>query len=354
MNLYFYLVAFIISLFTVPIIVYIARKKNILYQPNNRSSHSTPIPAFGGIAIFLGFSIGILFLNHFDLHQYWIILAAAAFIFTLGLIDDLIVIRSLKKLIILIAISIGVSFLDGLTITNLHGLFQIYEIPKYIGIPITALVVLVVINAINLIDGIDGLASGIGILNLGFYAYSFYMLDNFHFSSFNLIMVSSILAFLIYNLSGYRFKIFMGDSGSLLLGFIISISILRFLNIEGATIDGSIQVSVVTVFSLLIVPVFDLLYVSIKRASLGLKIYIPDKRHIHHTLLKLGFSHKLASLVLVMYTIVFFVIGQLLIAHLYCCIALGILLILAVILWTIPEYIINKNPRKYVLKRNGE
>lgn len=354
MNIYYYLVAFIISLFTVPIIVYIARKKNILYQPNNRSSHTLPIPAFGGIAIFLGFTIGILFLNNFDLPQYWIILAAAAFIFALGLIDDLIEIRSLKKLIILTAISIGVSFLDGLTISNLHGLFQIYQIPKYIGIPLTALVVLVVINAINLIDGIDGLASGIGILNLGFYAYSFYLHGDFHYSCFNIIMVSSIVAFLIYNLSGYRFKIFMGDSGSLFLGFIISMSILRFLNIDEATINGSIHVSLVTVFSLLIVPVFDLVYVAIKRVSLGLKIYAPDKRHIHHTFLKLGFSHKLASLVLVIYTIIFFVIGQLLVKHFYSCISLGILLILAVILWTIPEYIIRKNPRKYVLKKNGE
>ena len=360
MEIQYIILAFIITLVTIPLIVYFATKKRLLSRPNNRSSHSTPITALGGIAIYLGFIIPNLFLHHVDTFQFTLIFICSTIIFGLGLIDDIIDIRAYKKLIIIIVFSIVISSIDQLTISNLHGLFNIYYIPKYIGIPLTTLVVIVIINSINLVDGIDGLASSLSIINLSYYSYIFYLAGKIHYLNSNLIIIASLLAFLSYNLYGKRFKIFMGDSGSLLIGLLLSISILHFINLEGEIIENSCSIYVSTIFALLVVPLYDIMHVCIRRMTLGLKIFIPDKRHIHHTFLKLGFTHKHTSVILVNYTLVFFLISEILNRHTRCWIAMVIILILAKIAWGIPEHILKKNLRKYAIKEaikrdlNGE
>ena len=164
-------------------------------------------------------------------------------------------------------------------------------------------------------------------------------------------MIISLAAFLLFNIWGKRFKIFMGDSGSLLLGLIVAISVIHFMQIKNNTIGDFLRISPVTAFALLVIPVFDAFHVSIKRLIIGRSPFKADKEHIHHTYLKLGFTHRITSLILISYTLVFFFFSLFLLQFLSEIITLCIILILAFLVWNIPERFLKRNLRKYTDRR---
>lgn len=349
-QLFSLLQGFAITFLIVPVVVIFARKFNLLYKPNNRSSHANPVPALGGIAIFAGFIITFQLITSITKQQSFTIIIATSLIFLVGLIDDLVEVKPWRKLIIIILLSLFITQTQGLTIDNFHGLFSINQLNKLFSIAVTVFVIAYITNAINLIDGVDGLASGLGITILSIFSYCFYHSNNIQYLSLTLPMIASLTAFLLFNIWGRRYKIFMGDSGSLLLGLIVAVSLIRFMKIGQGAIDN-IGISPVTAFAVLIIPVYDAIHVSIKRLVTGRPLFKPDKGHIHHTYLKLGFTHRITSLILVVYTIIFFFLSQILLKYFNDDIALGILIVVAILLWGFAETLLRKYPRKFALRR---
>jgi len=278
------------------------------------------------------------------------IMVSFVLVFLLGLIDDLFGTRSWIKLLATILIALFIVFPGNLIITNLHGFFSIYKMNLFFSYALTIFVIVFIIHAINLIDGIDGLASGLGITTLSIFSICFYQSGYYQYLMLTLPMIFSLSAFLIFNLWGKRFKIFMGDAGSLLIGLVLAITLIFYMKIPYDYVGGYLRISPVSVFSLLIVPIYDTFHVSAKRILNGQSPFSPDTRHIHHTFLKLGLSHRKSTFVLIMYTIIFFTLGQLLLIDHRAYITLIILIILAFFLWNIPEYIYKNTKKEYALE----
>jgi UDP-GlcNAc:undecaprenyl-phosphate/decaprenyl-phosphate GlcNAc-1-phosphate transferase len=345
-------IGFTITLFLIPLIVYMAKSRNILYWPDKRSSHMAPTPALGGIAIFLGFIIPFLIFSKSSTQELIMILSSSTIIFILGLIDDLRRIKPIKKLVIILMLAFLLSSIEGMTISNLCGVLSIFAIPLWVSILITILVIVFTVNAINLLDGIDGLAGGLGILVLFIFSWYFAIIGKDVPLQLNLSLIAALSAFLIYNLWSRKYKIFMGDSGSLLLGLILSINLITYFRFYDEGITAPVMVHPLTIVILFIVPGFDFIHVAVKRMLMKRSPFHPDRNHIHHTFLKLGLSHQEASLVLILYTLFFFFLSKILIIYLNSLHVITLVIILAILFWHVPEMIIRSNPRKYALKRN--
>jgi UDP-GlcNAc:undecaprenyl-phosphate/decaprenyl-phosphate GlcNAc-1-phosphate transferase len=342
-NTLLFILGFFLTFLSVPLIAEIARNTNLLAQPNGRSSHTSPIPAFGGISIFIGFLFMFLLLVPVISSQIAIIILSVSLIFIVGLIDDIVDLNATFKLIVFILIAVLISTTQGLTINDLHGFLSIHHLNVYIAIPLTVLVIVTIINAINLIDGIDGLASGLGIIILGVFSIIFYRSGHINYLFMTIPVILSLLAFMCFNIWGNRFKMFMGDSGSLVLGLVISISLIQFMGLKDSEINTvPVKISPVSVFALLIIPVFDMVHVFIKRIKRGRSPFLPGKEHIHHTYLKFGLSHASITLILMTYTILFFVLAQVLLFYLPGIVALGIILTMACFMWNFTEYKVEK------------
>src|SRR5512138_98356 len=223
------LTAFIIVWFAVPVIIRTSRLKGVLYEPNGRSSHSEPVPRLGGIAIFFGIAVASLIFMQFEqLMRLQYVIAGMVIIFLVGIKDDLSSLRPWYKLAGQVVACLAV-ILPGRTLfTTVHGFIGFSTIDPVAGVFLTLFVMIVIINSFNLIDGIDGLAAGIGIVVFASFGTWFYLSGHYEV----LVVVSSgigaLLAFLWYNVFTKKNKIFMGDSGSLILGFIAAFFVIPF------------------------------------------------------------------------------------------------------------------------------
>ena len=350
--IYSIVLGFLITLALIPAIVYIARRMNILYWPEKRSSHLAPTPALGGIAIYIGFIIPYILFSEAGPYEKIMLASSSTLIFILGLIDDLKKMKPAHKLIIISFLALLVGGIEEMAIVNLHGIFGIYELPVWAAHIVSVLLIIFIVNAINLLDGIDGLAGGMGVVILGIFCFGFYQAGEIIPLQMNFSMIAVLIAFLIYNVWINRFKIFMGDSGSLLLGLVLSINLIKYFRVYGSNPDIDLTIAPVSILALFVVPVFDSIHVSIKRLLIGRSPFHPDRNHIHHTYLKLGFSHQGASLVLISYTLFFFFFSRFLLIYINSSSVIIMLLITALFFWHIPEMIIRRNPRKYALRRN--
>ena len=216
------LIAFILVMVSIPTILTVARAKN-LYEPNNaRKVHKGSIPPFGGVAIFIGFVLSTIISTDgykFDTLKY--IIAAIILMFFVGLKDDLMVISARKKLVVQIFAAILLITLGDVRFTNIHGLMGIYEIHYFSGLLLTLFTMIVIINAFNLIDGIDGLASGLAMLSASIFGAWFFKVQQIQFSIMSFALVGSLAGFFLYNVFGHRNKLFMGDTGSFVVGLVM-------------------------------------------------------------------------------------------------------------------------------------
>lgn len=306
----FYIISILLSMvmayILMPKVLLISYKKKLFDQPSARKLHNTPVPRLGGITFFPIVLIAFLTVVglRYSLFGYSTIIpipylfrtfvslfVGLTILFLIGVADDLISVSYRSKFLVQI-LAASLFPLSGLYINNLGGLLGIYQIPWYIGYFLTVLVVVYVTNAINLIDGIDGLASGLSIISLFFLGVLCRSLNHFTY----LFLVGSILGvlliFFFFNVFGRaenRRKIFMGDTGSLTLGYIISFLLIHFLYISpiyNPWTEGHALVAISTVF----VPVFDVLRVVITRVRDKRHPFLPDKNHIHHKLLRTGLN----------------------------------------------------------------
>lgn len=287
-----------------PIIIKLFRSIDLLDIPDKRKIHSVSTPSLGGIAIFLGiiFSL-ILTASLADLATEKFFLGATALILLLGVRDDLSSLLAKHKLIVQIFSAALVVYLGGWKIEGLHGLFGIESFPNGINELFTIFVIVVMTNSFNLIDGIDGLAGSIALLITVFFGWFFLSIGETLNAIIAIATAGGVLGFLLFN--WYPSKVFMGDTGSMTLGFMISVLLIKFLAVPEMVMNGMNFGSPVSIcIALLILPIYDTLRVFAIRFYQGVNPFAPDRNHIHHTLLKLGLNHGQSAILLISYNLI--------------------------------------------------
>ena len=293
-----FFVTLLTSLFLIPKIRAIALKLNIQEIPNHRSSHSAPVPTFGGIAFYISYIFALFFLQFFYENQVSLtLLASISILFFTGLLDDLISIPAKTKFL---GQFIGVALLmsqPDFRILTLNGFMGIYEIPLLVSVGGSMIFLLGIINAFNLLDGIDGLSATTGIIVASFYSFMFYQLEYFYYLSISITTIATLLAFLRFNLSNKQ-KIFMGDTGSLTIGLVLGLFTLKLMS-SGDLGDFALNFDQkqlpLLLLGILFVPILDTCRVMLIRFVKGASIFKPDRNHIHHIIIDYGLSHRRAS-----------------------------------------------------------
>ncbi len=338
--------SFAMTYISIPSIVRVANIKHLFDEPGKRASHSNKVPTLGGLAIFAGFSVSsLIFVNLPELKY---IIAGIIILFFVGIKDDILVIAPLTKLLGQIFSATVIIMFTDIEITNIHGLFGINDIPRYIGIPLTVFTIIVITNGFNLIDGIDGLSASIGSLVTGTLGYWFYRTGHIELTIISLSLIGALLAFLRFNLYSYQRKIFMGDTGSLIIGLIISILIIKFNQINTEhNFELSIWGAPAVSFGILILPLFDTLRVMFIRLCTGKGMFRPDKNHIHHKLLDLGLTHKKATFILIITNVIFIILAFCLNQILRTRTLLLVLFLLAMIIFYIPTFLKRKKEKEF-------
>ena len=297
--------AFLITYFSIPVIIEVAKDKKLFDEPGERKVHKDVIPTLGGLGIFAGFILATLMGVPASLsNQLQYFMAAVLVIFFLGLKDDILVLSATKKFIgQLVAAGIIIKF-GGVQLNNMYGFLHINEIPHTLSIILTLFTIIVITNSFNLIDGVDGLAGSLGLLTSLVFGIYFSISGELMFAVMSLTLAGSLSAFLFYNFSPA--KIFMGDTGSLLLGLLNSIFVIKFIAMAGNPAEKFPIASAPAIgFAILIVPLFDTLRVFSLRIFNRRSPFSPDRNHIHHFLLDLGLSHKMISIVCISANLVF-------------------------------------------------
>jgi UDP-GlcNAc:undecaprenyl-phosphate/decaprenyl-phosphate GlcNAc-1-phosphate transferase len=285
-------------LLIIPIIKKAATKLGLMDKPNARKVHSAPVPLAGGISIALTTIIALLlnpqFINHFAENAVWI--SGAMIILVIGALDDRFDIKPLYRLVIQLGCAFAVAW-SGVRITSFQGLFGIETIPLIAQYGLTMIVIAGVVNAYNLMDGIDGLMGGLSLVSsliLGVISYQF---NRIELSILCFTVAGAVIGFLKHNLS--RKKLFMGDAGSLFLGFLLVVVAIKLLNtVDSKNATEGIKVLLV-ISGIFLVPVLDSLRVYRERIKKGGSPFKADKTHLHHLFIFLGITHKRATLLIV-------------------------------------------------------
>ena len=300
-------VSFVIAFLAIPAIIKIAREKHLYDIPDARKLHSRHIASLGGVGIFIGFVLSLLLTTSTN-PEFQYFFAAALGIFFLGLKDDILIISASKKFIGQVIAAAILIHLGGVRIESMHGLFGITELPLAVSFLLSYISIIVITNAFNLIDGIDGLAGTLGLLTMSVFGTYFFMVDMPAYSLLAFAMAGSLLAFLIFNFNPA--KIFMGDSGSLLLGLINAILVIKFIAVaDNPSVAYPLQSAVAIGFCILMVPLADTLRVFSIRIAKGRSPFSPDRNHIHHLLLDRGLNHKSITITCLLLNIFFIAVG---------------------------------------------
>lgn len=292
--------AFWMSKVIVPVLILVAERKDLYDHADcDRKIHIGKIPTLGGVAIFTALLVAFSASSFAEqMEGYGFLFAASIVLFSAGIKDDLIGITPAKKLVAQFIAAGLVIFGAEIYFQSFGGIFGIHEIPAWIGIPISFFTIITVINAFNLVDGIDSLAGGVAIISASFFGYWFYTAGLHTLAVFSGILVASILGFLWHNRPPA--KIFMGDTGSMLVGFYLSFLTIAFINssITSSTVVMWQSAAPVIAIAALIIPLYDTLRVFMLRVIRGGSPFTPDRSHVHHHLLDAGFSHGQASIFL--------------------------------------------------------
>jgi len=321
-------------------------------EPGVRSSHLRKIPNLGGIAIFysIGISASIFAYELFDLYKF--LFASMVILLYIGVMDDIVVMRAYKKLVAQIVVSALIVIGSDIRIRSLFGILGIYELKYFVSVIFSIVTFIILINAFNLIDGIDGLAGGYSVICSVLFGISYYRLGayNYPLVVLSVVVIGAVLAFLYYNLSNYRTnKIFMGDTGSMLLGFLLAFTSICFIDVFiDREIPGvpryHLQSAPVMAVAILILPIVDTLNVIIIRLVNKKSPFDADKNHIHHKLLKLNLTHRRSSFYIILYYL--FVVT---IAYYFRHININLLLVIVLLVGFLGAYIPDFI---YVMKNN--
>jgi UDP-N-acetylmuramyl pentapeptide phosphotransferase/UDP-N-acetylglucosamine-1-phosphate transferase len=294
------MVAAITGVMTFPAIKSVAEAKNLMDTPEERSVHHVRVPNLGGVGIYLSIVVAITMIGGvLDTKSLFLILGGITILFFLGLKDDILVLSPKKKFVgQLLAASLLIIFTDT-RILGFHGLFGITIMPYIISVLFTLFVYVLVINAFNLIDGIDGLAGSLAFMAVAVFAWLFTFYENVSMVVLGGAVCGAIVPFLFLNFSRHK-KMFLGDTGSMILGFILAVMAVRFINASEGGYSYFSNSSPILVLAILFFPLLDTLRIFIIRIFIHKKSpFIADKNHIHHRFLEMGFSHKSTTAIIV-------------------------------------------------------
>ena len=311
-----FLISMILAMLVIPRILVIAAKHSLYDIPDKRKTHTGAVPRIGGVSfipcilISVMFVLGIfyMFSDKIDVNGYYpniselyIFFCGLLLLYLGGVKDDLVAMRYLAKFAIQLIVSLLIVF-SGLYINNFYGFLNIYEIPLWIGVPLTVIVIIFIINAMNLIDGMDGLASGISIFALCVYGTLFMLHGLWYYSALAFSTVGVLIPFFFYNVFGNvkrGRKLFMGDSGSLSLGLILGFLAIRYVHYNPELIKP-IGNSLVIAVSPILIPMLDVIRVILSRAKRRVHLFKADRSHIHHKLMDMGLG-KMTALVTLLF-----------------------------------------------------
>ena len=316
-----FLMAVLLGQIIIPRILVISHRKRLFDQPDSRKVHHRPISRLGGVTFFpviliVMCTIGLLQFYEMEnitssvISESLCLVAGLMLLYMIGVCDDLIGVRYRRKFEVQILAAAFLPF-AGLSIQNLGGLFGWYEISPLVGVPLTMLLTVFLINAINLIDGIDGLASGLCMVAITLFGVSFAWHGSWMYALLAFASVGVLVPFFFYNVFGNAnrgHKIFMGDTGSLTLGFILSVMVVKYVSVmvhESSRLDGA---PVVMAFSVLLVPSLDVCRVVLNRFRRRVHPFKPDKSHIHHKFLNMGFTPRRSMILIQLMAVAFIVL----------------------------------------------
>jgi UDP-N-acetylmuramyl pentapeptide phosphotransferase/UDP-N-acetylglucosamine-1-phosphate transferase len=285
--------SFIITFLAIPVILQLAEQRHLYDIPDERKLHTRLVTPLGGVGIFSGFILASLLSIRGSLNpEFQSFFAAAIMLFFLGLRDDLMILPARKKFVVQIIAASILIHLGGIRVDGMHGLFGFEEVSESFGLALSYLTIIVVINAFNLIDGVDGLAGSLGILNMLLFGVYFFAINQQAYALLSFSMAGSLVAFMIFN--HHPAKIFMGDSGSLMIGLVNATLVIKFINIAGTAEAAAVPLesAVAIGFAILSVPLLDTLRVFTIRIINGRTPFTPDRNHVHHLLLDNGLGHR--------------------------------------------------------------
>jgi UDP-GlcNAc:undecaprenyl-phosphate/decaprenyl-phosphate GlcNAc-1-phosphate transferase len=292
--------SFVICFLIIPVIIKYSLEKNLVDIPGRRKIHKKITPSMGGIAIFLGFIISALIWMEFpQWKETRFILIALFVVFFIGVRDDLVPLRPFMKLLgQLIAAGVLIALFD-LRLKSLYGLMGVYDIPLIVSYGITLFTIIVITNSFNLIDGLDGLAGTIASISLLAFGISFFLVGDIVFAVLSFSMLGAVIAFLFFNWDPS--EIFMGDTGALVIGLMLAILAIHFIDLQySLPVDNpyKFKAAISGAVCFVIIPLADTLRIFILRTIRRQSPFTPDKSHIHHNVMRLGFSHGRSTIIL--------------------------------------------------------
>ncbi|MVM41899.1 undecaprenyl/decaprenyl-phosphate alpha-N-acetylglucosaminyl 1-phosphate transferase [Spirosoma sp. HMF3257] len=297
-----FLVACFVSVVAIPVIIKISELKSLMEKPGERRSHSTPTPTFGGIAIFAAILIAYFLwpsIDQTEIYQTNLSIVGMTILFFIGIKDDLVGIDPAKKLMFQVLAAMILILFGDLRVDYLYGIMGFHHIDLVVGILLTCFIFITLTNAINLIDGIDGLAGGIATIASGTFGGWFLLTNHFTMACLAFTLTGALLGFLRFNFSKTS-KIFMGNTGSLIIGFMLAFFAVRFVSLNASyryEPTAFFNAPIIAIV-ILIVPIFDTLRVFLVRILAGRSPFSADRNHMHHILLDNGLSHIGATAVL--------------------------------------------------------
>lgn len=311
-----FLTSFVVVLYSTPALIKVAVLKRLIDTPTeDRKIHKRSVPTIGGIIIYAGTLFAYTLWYNIDdmiyydkilqsIKEFKLIIATSLILFFVGVKDDIIGTAAVKKLFAHIIVALILVLMGDIRITGLHGIFGVYDIPYWGSVFISIFTYVVVVNSFNLIDGVDGLAAGVGFLSCCAFGVWFIFAKEFPYAALAFSLAGALLGFLIFNFSPA--KIFMGDSGSLVIGMFICVLAIKMIEYPIQQLD-SFWVNIskpVFAISTLAYPLLDTLRVFIIRAVKGQSPFAADRNHMHHKLLDCRFGHIKTVIIIYIFSVV--------------------------------------------------
>ena len=313
--LFGFLFAVSLGMVIIPRILVISHKKRLYDVPDARKVHTMPVPRLGGLSFFpvilmsmflvIGFrlyfwDVNVSGLSFNMLYEYLFLFVGMTLLYLVGVCDDLVGVGYRYKF----AVQIAAAFLlvlSGNWFDSFGGLFGIYSVPVWVGVPFTVFIVVYITNAINLIDGIDGLASGLCCIALSVLSVIFFLRGQYVYALLAICTLGILMPFWCYNVFGNAnrgHKLFMGDAGSLTLGYVISFLIIH-MSVTNEVSPTLSNPYMVIAFSTVLVPLLDVIRVVLHRLCEHKNPFLPDKNHFHHKLLRTGMRVRMVMVCII-------------------------------------------------------
>ena len=355
-----FVVSAVVAAFLLPNIVRVAAKNNLYDQPDERHVHMGKVPRLGGVAflpaMFMALIVALVIDTYLvsgvndaillrEVRQMLVAGTGLFILYFVGLADDLSGVPYRNKFIAQI-LAASLMCASGVWVNNLRGFLGIYELSAWVGVPLTIFLVVLVINSINLIDGIDGLAAGVCIT--GMIGFSFVFIENYYYS-FAVVTASALgclIPFYIFNVFGKTEsrKIFLGDTGTLFMGYLLAFFAVKITMVYPAFTGNANSFYLVYAYSLLLLPVFDVIRVFLGRISRHHNPFLPDRSHIHHKLLSLGMTARAARIIIFSVAVFFFVVN---VTMSYIGLNINLIVLLDVVIWTAGHVLLSYRIRRH-------